>query len=100
MTYVGALLGSLAVFGLFVEWILRKVAKPRRKFPYCWECGLTMPTAVLPKFMPGEVLSYLDKYGLPTAAASRFICPKGHYQLWFVPKFGNTEKAFFLKGEL
>ena len=31
---------------------------------------------------------------------SRFICPKGHYQLWFVPWFGNTEKAFFFQEEL
>jgi len=59
-----------------------------------------MFAAGMPKFVPGPVSNHLDQHGLPTIAASRFICPKGHYQLWFVPKFGNTEKAFFMKEEL
>ena len=98
--HVGVMLGSFAVLGIVVDGLLRKFEKKARKFPYCRTCGNNMLTAGLPKFMPGEVLNHLDKYGLPTVAASRFICPKGHYQLWFVPRFGNTEKAFFLKEEL
>jgi hypothetical protein len=100
MAEVGVLLGSFALLGIVVDGLLRKVAKPVRKGLYCRTCGLTMNTAGTPKFMPGEVSNYLDKYGLPTLAASRFVCPKGHYQLWFIPKFGNTEKAFFLREEL
>ena len=100
MDYVGALLASFVVFGFVVDGLLRKGQKKSRKFPYCRTCGKDMFTAGIPKFVPGEVSNFLDKYGLPTVAASRFICPEGHYQLWFIPKFGNTEKAFFLREEL
>ena len=100
MDSVGAFLGGLALLGITVDELLRKVEKSSRKFPWCRKCGLNMVNVSLPKFMPGEVINHLDKYGLPTIAASRFICPKGHYQLWFVPRFGNTEQAFFLKEEL
>jgi hypothetical protein len=100
MDYVGALLGGFALLGLTVDGILRKFAKSARKFPWCRTCGLNMNAAGLPMVMPGEVVNHLTKHGLPTAAASRFICPKGHYQLWFVPRFGNTENAFFLREEL
>jgi hypothetical protein len=100
MDYVGALLGSFVVFGFVVDVFLRKGHKKSQKFPCCRTCDKPMFTAGIPKVVPSEVSNYLDKYGLPTLAASRFICPEGHYQLWFVPKFGNTEKAFFLKEEL
>ena len=100
MDYVGALLGSFAIFGFVVDGLLRKTAKKSRRFLTCRTCGKEMHAAGVTKFVPGEVSNYLDKYGLPTIAASRFVCPNGHYQLWFVPKFGNTEKAFFLKEEM
>jgi len=100
MDHVGALLGGFALLGIVTDGLLRTVEKKARKFPWCKTCGKNMIAAGLPKFMPGEVVNHLDKYGLPTIVASRFICPKGHYQLWFVPRFGNTEKAFFLREEL
>ena len=100
MDHVGALLGGFALLGLTVDGILRKFAKPPKKFPSCWTCGSHMTAVGLPKFMPGEVVNHLDKHGLPTVTASRFICPKGHYQLWFVPRFGNTETPFFFREEL
>jgi hypothetical protein len=100
MDHVGALLGGLALLGIVTDGLLRQVDKRARKFPWCKTCGTNMTAAGLPKFMPGELVNHLDKHGLPTVVASRFICPKGHYQLWFVPKFGNTEKAFFLREEL
>jgi len=100
MDYVGALLGGLALLGIVTDGLLSKVEKSARKFPWCSTCGRNMNTVGLSKFMPGEVSRYLDRYDLPTVAASKFICPKGHYQLWFIPKFGNTGKAFFLREEL
>jgi hypothetical protein len=100
MDHVGVLLGSMALFGITVDGLLRIVEKKARKFPYCRTCGLIMNTAGTSKFMPGEVSRYLEQYNLPAVAASRLVCPKGHYQLWFIPKFGNTEKAFFLREEL
>ena len=100
MDYVGALLGGFALLGLTVDGILRKVAKPLKKFPWCWTCGKKMDAAGLPMLMPGEVARHLDKHGLPTAITSRFICPNKHYQLWFIPKLGNTEEPFILKEQL
>ncbi len=100
MDYVGVLLGGCALLGITVDGLLRKFEKPVRKFPWCRTCGMNMTIAEPSKVMPGEVSRHLDKYNLPTLAASRFKCPKGHYQLWFIPKFGNTEKAFFLREEL
>ena len=100
MDNVGVFLGGFALLGITVDGLLRRFEKKARKFPYCRTCGTNMITAGLPKFMPGEVSRYLEQHNLPTQAACRFICPNGHYQLWFIPKFGNTEKAFFLKEEL
>ena len=100
MDYVGALLGSFVVFGFVVDGLLRRTAKKSRRFLTCRTCDQELHAAGVSKFMPSEVSNYLDKHGLPTPAASRFVCPKGHYQLWFIPKFGNTERAFFFKEEL
>lgn len=100
MDFVGFFLGGLALLGMLTERIVGKAQKPARKFPWCRTCGSQMITVGLPKFMPGEVVNHLGKYGLPTFVASRFICPKGHYQLWFVPGFGNTERTLFFKEEL
>ncbi len=100
MDHVGVLLGGFALLGITMEGLLRKIEKPARKFPYCRTCGMNMITAGPSKFMPGEVSRHLDQHNLPTDAACRYMCPKGHYQLWFIPKFGNTEKAFFLREEL
>ena len=100
MNDVGLFLGGLVVLGIVSDRLLRRFNKSARKFPWCRDCGKNMVTVGLPKIMPGEVIRYLDQHRLPAVAASRFMCPKGHYQLWFVPKFGNTERAFFLKEEL
>jgi hypothetical protein len=97
MDQVGALLGGFALLGLTVEGIIRKIEKSSRKFPWCWTCGRHMQASERPMLMPGEVSNHLGKHGLPTGAASLFICPKGHYRLWYVPGFGETEKPFFLR---
>ena len=100
MDYVGSLLGGFVFLGFLVQGLLRKVEKPVRKFPSCRTCDKHMESTELPQVLPSEVYRYLDKYQLPAAVASRFRCPNRHYQLWFIPKLGNTEKAFFLKEEL
>ncbi len=100
MNAVGAFLGGLVVLGVAADGLLKKFQKTSQKFPWCLTCGNHMMHVGLPNVLPLDVLRYLDKHGLPVAVASRFICPKGHYQLWFIPKFGNTEKAFFLREAL
>jgi len=100
MDKVGALLGGLVLLGFAVDGIIRKIEKSFKTFPWCKTCGLNMHAVELPRLMPGEVSNHLDKYGLPTIAASRFVCPKGHYHLWYIPGFGNTEKPFFFREEM
>ena|SRR5687767_4590862 len=99
MDNVGALLGGFALLGIVVDGLLRKVEKAARKFPWCRTCDRNMINSALPKVLPTEIIQYLDKYQLPAVVASRFVCPKGHYHLWFIPRLGNTERAFFLKEE-
>jgi hypothetical protein len=100
MNDVGVLLGSFVLLGLIVDWAIRRVAKAARRFPWCKDCGRNMKSEPLPKALPYEILRYLDRYQIPAALISRFLCPNRHYQLWFIPKLGNTERAFFLKEEL
>jgi hypothetical protein len=100
MDYVGVFLGALAILALTVDGLLRRFERPSRKFPWCHTCGKNMVNVGLSKAVPEEILRYLDKNKLPTSVASRFICPKGDYQLWFIPRFGSAEKAFFFKEEL
>ncbi len=100
MDNVGLFLGGLVVLGIVSDKLLRKVNKSARKFPWCRTCGKNMVTVGLPKFMPEAIIKYLDQYELTPAVVSRFICPRGDYQLWFIPRFGDTERAFFLREEL
>ena len=100
MDAVGYLLGGLVVFGFTVNGLLKRVEKSSRKFPWCRIDGRNMQKVSLPKHLPDEVLRYLDEHQLPAFVVSRYICPNGCYQLWFIPKLGNTERAFFLREQL
>ena len=100
MVDLGYLLGGLLVLGITVHGLLRKVEKPSAWAPRCRTGGERMVSAPLLKVLPDEVRWHLDKYRLPHDIVMRFKCPRGHYQLWYVPKLGNTEKAFFHKEEL
>jgi hypothetical protein len=100
MDYVGAFLGGTALLGITIDGLLRKFEKKTQKFPTCRICGSQMIATGISRFVPGEVSNHLEQHGLPTAAACRFVCPKGHYHLWYIPRFGNTEKPFFFKEEM
>jgi hypothetical protein len=99
MDYAGVFLGGLALLAMVSDKLLRQVQQSARKFPWCRTCGKNMVQVALPKDLPGEVTKHLDKHGLPPTVVSRFMCPKGDYQLWYVPRFGN-ERAFFLKEDI
>ena len=96
----GIFLGGLILFGIVSDRILKRVSESGRRFPWCRTCGKNMESVALPKDLPEGVRNYLDNHGLPTIVVSRFVCPKGDYQLWYIPKFGNAEKPFFLREEL
>ena len=101
MDQAGIFLGGLVLLAITVDGLLRRVEKSARKFPWCRTCGKHMNTVTtLPRVLPAEIRLYLDRHQLPTSVVSRFICPKGCYQLWFIPRFGNAERAFFLREEL
>jgi hypothetical protein len=100
MDLVSYFLGGLVLLGMTANGLLKRIEKSTHKFPSCRTCGKPMARVPLPRVLPAEVLSHLDRYQLPAAAASRFICPKGDYQLWYIPQFGNQEKAFFLREEV
>src|SRR5690349_15723055 len=97
MVDVGLLVGGLALLAVFADRILRKFEAPSRKFPWCRTCGKNMVSVPLSKALPDEIRRYLEHHELPPVVASKFICPKGCYQLWFIPKFSNTDKAFLLR---
>jgi len=100
MVDAGLMLGALVLLTVTTDKVLRKLETSGRKFPWCKTCGKNMVSVALPKFLPEEIRKYLDKHELPPVVVSRFICPKGDYQLWFIPKLSHTETAFFLREEL
>ena len=102
MDSISYLLAGLVLFGFTVNGLLSRLNKVARKFPTCREpgCGLTMVKVPLPTVLPDEVRWYLLRHDLPKTVVSRFKCPRGHYQLWYIPKFGDADRPFFLREEL
>lgn len=102
MDNISYLLAGLVILGFTVNGLLSRFDKSNRKFPWCHTpgCGRTMVNAPLPKILPDEVRWYLMKHDLPQTVVSRVKCPRGHYQLWYIPRFGNADRPFFLREEL
>ena len=100
MDNAGIFLGGLILLGVVSDRVMKKISQSGRKFPWCRTCGRNMDAAELPPILPEAVRKHLDRYALPTLVVSKFVCPKGDYQLWYIPKLGDTEKAFFLKEEM
>ena len=94
---ISYVLGGLLVLGFAVNGLLWKVQKSFRKFPWCWDCDRHMEVKPVSNVLPDAVYRYLDEHRLPTSVVSRYECPRGHYRLWYVPRFGQIEKAFFHK---
>jgi hypothetical protein len=100
MADVGYLLGGLMVLGFTVNGLLWKVGKPSRKFLSCWKCHRKLEQKPVPNVLPDAVIRYLDKHELTTPVVSRYEYPRRCYRLWYIPRFGQVEKAFFLKEEM
>ena len=97
MDNAGIFLGGLILLGVVSDMVMKKISQSGRQFPWCRTCGRNMVSVELPEILPVEVRHHLERYGLPTTVASKYVCPKGDYQLWYIPRFGSTEQAFFLK---
>jgi hypothetical protein len=101
MTDAGVLLlFVLAILAAMSDRLLRKFETPSGKFPWCRTCGKNMVRDEQTRPVPDEVRKYMVKNELPLIVLSKFICPKGHYRLWYVPKVSSTENPFFYKEEL
>jgi hypothetical protein len=101
MADVGYFLGVLMILGFAVLGLLPKVEKSSRWVPQCRGCKKSMKQTPVPNVLPDALIRYLDQHQLTTSVVSRFECPKGiHYKLWYVPRFGFIEKAFFLREEM
>lgn len=100
MADVGYLLGGLMVLGFTVNGLLWKVGRPYRKFPSCWKCPSKLEQKPIPNVLPDAVIRYLDKHELTTRVVSMYECPRRCYRLWYIPRFGHIEKAFFLREEM
>lgn len=100
MAEVGYLLGGLMVLGFTVNGLLWKVGRSSRKFPACWKCGRKLEQTPVPNVLPDAVIRYLDQHQLTTVVVSRYECPRRCYRLWYIPRFGQIEKAFFLREEM
>ena len=100
MADVGYLLGGLMVLGFTVNGLLWKVGKPYRKFRACWKCRSKLEQTPVPNVLPDAVIRYLDTHQLTIPVVSRYECPNRCYRLWYIPRFGQIEKAFFLREEM
>ena len=76
----------------------------RRGFFWCRKClpkRDTMEKAPLKEApLPYEVILYLSKHRLPAHVVSRYVCRRGHTQIWFIPKLGKTDKSMFVVRDL
>jgi hypothetical protein len=102
MADVGYLLSGLLVLGFAVQRLLGKVERPYRKLWIwkCRRCDLPLTQKPVPNVMPDAVIRYLDKHELTTPVVSVYDCPRRCYRLWYIPRFGQIEKAFFLREEM
>lgn len=68
---------------------------------WCRSCKRPMDRASHPgRTFPPEVNEFLRRHNLPIYVVSRYVCRRGHTQIWFVPKLGNTDKSMFVVRDL
>ena len=92
---------ALIVFTVYLNLILKRVEQQNRKFPWCRTCGRTMyRTTATPRFTPHEAQEYLSKHKLPEHLLSSYVCPRGHTQMWHVPRLGDTQQGVMIVHDL
>jgi hypothetical protein len=82
--------------------IVNALPQGRKTSPFwCRKCKGAMDRGShVGRALPQEVYAFLHRHNLPTYVVTRYVCPKGHTQLWFVPKLGNTDKSMFVVRDL
>lgn len=96
------LIGFLGLFAYGTGLLaLMKWGQPKRGFPYCRQCYKTCRrTSAEGKRPPAGIKAYLDDYQLPEHAASRYVCPRGHTEVWYAPRFGDAERGVLISKDL
>jgi hypothetical protein len=78
------------VFNLFLEWSRHQ----KKRFPWCRRCGCQMyATPLVKELVPEEVQGHLVRHNLPYLVVNRYVCPRGHSQMWHVPRLGTAAKG-------
>ncbi len=96
MEYASLFVAGLAVFTVAFNSFLKWAEQPKKRFPWCRNCKSNMyRVSILDAHLPYEVQRYLSDYQLPSSVLSKFNCPKGDTELWFIPRLGNATKGLF-----
>lgn len=87
----------LIVYAVALIALANWTGRPRKKFPWCRRCYVQMyRTALVQGSVPDEVISYLGTHNLPYSVVSRYVCPRGHTQMWHIPRLGNAERGIMI----
>ena len=96
--------GFLVLFAFGIALLaLMKWAQPQRGFPYCRRprCGKTcIRKSAEGRTLPFEIQMYLACYKLPEHVVSRYVCPKGHTEVWYVSRLGDVERGILISRDL
>ena len=89
----------LAFFALALNVGTRKSKK--KVFPTCFQCDVPMVQIPVTKDrLPDEIERYLVKHNLPRNVVRRFICAKGHRELWVTPAVGSEKKGVIVSRKI
>ena len=65
---------------------------------WCRRCGCQMyAIPLVQNLIPIEIEDHLVRHNLPYLVVNRYICPRGHCQMWFVPQLGNAESKMVVR---
>lgn len=88
----------LILIALLLDQLMKWASQPRKRFPWCRRCGCHMyATPLAQSSIPIEIGDHLVRHNLPYLAVNRYICPRGHCQMWFVPQLGTAESKMVVR---
>jgi hypothetical protein len=70
--------------------------KGKKPFPVCFDCRDKKPMVQLAfsePMLPTEIRQCLLKHNLPLNVVRRFICVRGHKEMWMAPAVTGEQKG-------
>lgn len=92
---IGVSLNSL------MKWAQPK--QPKGDFPRCMTPGCVrtcIRQSAEGRIMPSQVIGYLIDHDLRPNVVTRYVCPKGHTEVWYVPRLGDAERCCLVSRNL